>query len=110
MILISLDLLFALMFLSFVFLFCGDGFQIKFEPVKTLLPEPAVMLHPIRNVLERFAVELARTPLRVARLGDEAGALEHFQVLGYGRKAHLAEEWPGQFGDIGLALRELRED
>src|SRR6188768_1735708 len=55
--------------------------QIIFEPVEPVLPERSVVLRPIDDLLEGRGLDATRATLRVATLGDEAGALEHPQVV-----------------------------
>src|SRR5215831_9722853 len=82
--------------------------QIVLQPVETLLPQLAVVLEPIVHVLERRGFNAAGPPLRLAATDDEAGALQHLQVLGYGWQAHF--EGLRQLGDRGLAERQARQD
>src|SRR5262245_56888350 len=56
--------------------------QVLIEPVEALLPEPAVVLHPAGDLLQRPGDEPARSPLGVAAAGDQAGRLQHLEVLG----------------------------
>src|SRR5579859_365098 len=77
--------------------FCFQRAQIVVEPVEALLPELAIVLHPLMHFLEGGGLQPARTPLRFASVGDQPGALQHFQVLGDGRHAHV--ERLGQFCD-----------
>jgi len=44
---------------------------------------------PFRHVLQRRRLQPAGSPLRFAAAGDEARALEHFQVFRDGRQAHV---------------------
>src|SRR5438045_4821456 len=57
------------------------------QSVEAFFPESAVVIDPLGDVLERAGVEVAGPPLRVAAAGDQAGALEHFEVLGDRRHA-----------------------
>src|SRR5688572_12271921 len=52
------------------------------ETVKTRLPERAVALQPLVRFLEPPGLDAAGTPLRVTAARDQAGTLEHFQMLG----------------------------
>src|SRR5215472_12698792 len=63
--------------------------QIHIEPVETLFPEPAVAPKPDIDVLECRAFDPARPPLRLAPARDQSGALEHLQMLGHRRQAHV---------------------
>ena len=100
----------AAMGFSFRFFCRGHGFEVGVEAVETFLPERPVLFHPIGDVFEFFAIELAGAPLRFARLGDEAGLFQDLEVLGDGREAHFLEEGPGEVGDVGFALRQSRQD
>src|SRR5208283_5466213 len=75
--------------------------QIVLEAIEALLPEPSVVVEPIRCVLERRWREPARPPLRFAAALDQTGALQNFQMLGNGRHAH--RERLGQLRHRGLA-------
>src|SRR5882724_1431481 len=61
------------------------------------VPEAAVALGPLRDLLERRRLEPAGAPLRLASAGDQAGALEHAQVLRDRGPAH--GEWRRQLLD-----------
>src|SRR5258706_14420335 len=78
------------------------------EAQKRGFPELAVMLQPRRGLRERFRLELARPPLRVAAGGNESGALQHLEVFGDGRLAHRKRF--GQFRYRGGAGSEARKD
>src|SRR5438093_4451762 len=82
--------------------------QVVFQAIEALLPELAVTLHPVGGFLETLRPEPARPPLRVATPRDEAGTLQHLQVLGDGWKRHV--ERLRELRDRGLALREAGED
>jgi hypothetical protein len=55
--------------------------QVIVEAVESLFPEATVALEPFIHVLERLRLDLAGPPLRLARAGDQAGPLQHFEVL-----------------------------
>src|SRR4029078_9307485 len=55
--------------------------QVVVESLETLLPEPSVVAAPVGDVAEPLRLEGAGTPLRLAALFDEAGPLEHLQVV-----------------------------
>src|SRR3954452_283262 len=82
--------------------------EVVLEPVEPLLPKGAVAVEPARRLLERLggAAAQARPSLPAPR--DEAGALQHLQVLGDGRQAY--REGPGQLRHRGLARGEPRQD
>ena len=78
------------------------------QTIEAFRPEPTVVFHPVGDVLERARPEPARPPLRIAAARDQAGALEHSQVLGYGGKTH--GEGLGQLGDGDFAGCEAGEN
>src|SRR5580658_1330280 len=78
--------------------------QIGLQAIEARFPEAAVMLQPIRGVLEWTRLEPTWPPLCVAATHDQPGAFQHFQVLGNAGKAH--GERLGQFGDRNLARRK----
>src|SRR5262249_13091932 len=82
--------------------------QILVQTVETLLPEPPILLQPVAGVLERPGVEAAGPQLRLAAAGDQAGALQHLEVLGDGRQAH--REGRGQLHDRDIAGSEAGKD
>src|SRR5438093_4606100 len=82
--------------------------QMVFQAIEALLPELAITLHPVGGFLETLRLEPARPPLRVATARDEAGTLQHFEVLGDGWKRYV--ERLCQLRDRGLALREAGEE
>ena len=55
-----------------------------------------------------FACKLAGTPLRLAALADEARALQHFEMFGDRRQAHV--ERLGELGDRRSRRCEPRQD
>ena len=87
-----------------LFFFAVTVFRYASEAIEALFPELPVLLHPVGDALERFGIELARAPLRLARLGDQPGLLQHLQVLGDRGQAHLVQKRPGQIRNIRLAL------
>src|SRR5579863_7553735 len=82
--------------------------QIGCQSIQALFPEDAIFLQPIGGAFEGGGFEAARTELRVAAAGDEAGVLQDFEMLGDGGQAHV--ERFGEFCDRGLSGREARED
>src|SRR4051812_13996317 len=78
------------------------------EAVEARLPEPTVALEPLGGVLERDRPEPRRAQLRAAPPLDQAGALEHAQMLADGLGGD--GERRGELVDRGLALDEARED
>src|SRR5437763_15291964 len=65
-----------------------DPGQIFVQAVEAFLPEAAVILDPIGGIPERRRFEPARPPLRLAPARNEAGMLQHLQMLRDGRQAH----------------------
>jgi hypothetical protein len=61
-----------------------DLAEVVVEPVETAVPVLAIPLQPVGGVLERDRLKPARARLRLASASDEAGALEHLEVLGDG--------------------------
>src|SRR6185503_6615116 len=59
--------------------------EVVVEPFVARIPEAAVVLGPLGDLLERRRLEPARSPLRFAAACDETRALEHPQVLRDGR-------------------------
>lgn len=57
----------------------------RLEALEVLLPESAIALEPVDGLAEGPCVDPARASLRVAAAGDEAGTLQHFEMLGDGR-------------------------
>src|SRR5438128_3403304 len=82
--------------------------EIIVQAIEALLPEVAVVLQPVGGVLERPRLEPAGPPLGLAAARDQAGSLQHLEMLGHGRKAHL--EGLGQLRDRSLARGEAGED
>src|SRR3546814_8614249 len=62
--------------------------EIVLQPVEALLPELPIALQPARGILQRRGIQPAGPPLRLAPATDEAGPLQHLQVLGNRRQAH----------------------
>src|SRR5206468_4922958 len=56
--------------------------QNHIQALEALVPEAPVLPHPLGRLTQAPDLEAARPPLRVAALGDQAGALQHFQVFG----------------------------
>src|SRR3954454_8279149 len=87
---------------------CLQLAQVGVEAIEAAFPQRAVPLGPGGDFLEQRGLDPARTPLRVASARDEAGALEHAQVLRHGRQAHV--EGVREIRHRLLARREPRED
>src|SRR5882724_1106952 len=97
-----------LLFSATFFPFQLESLQIIIEAVEALVPEPAIVLKPGVDADECFRFDSARPPLRFAAAADEPGMLEHLEVLGHGRKAHI--ERLRQFADRRFAERQSRQD
>src|SRR6266508_4128900 len=78
--------------------------QVLVQPVVALLPEPAVRGGPLRHVPERTGLEPGGPPLPLPAPRDQPRPLQHLQVLGDRRQAHL--ERRRQLGDGRLARRQ----
>ena len=71
-------------------------------------PEPLVAVEPFIGVVHRLGVEPARHDAAVLLASDEAGVLQHIEVLHDRRQRHGKR--PGQFGyRDGLALAQPRK-
>src|SRR5262245_48061564 len=97
-------LLLAAMFLLLLLQFA----QIIVQTIETLLPDAPILLQPVGGVLEWTRLEPAGPPLRLTTAGDQAGALQHLEVLGDGGQAH--REGRGQLHDRDLTRGEAGED
>ncbi len=82
--------------------------QIVVEAIKAFRPELAIAFHPFGDVLERDGLEAAGTALSVAAARNQAGAFQHFEVLGDGGLGH--GERLGKICDRGLAGGEAGEN
>lgn len=82
--------------------------EVVIEAIEAFEPEFAVVVDPVGDFFEWAGLETAGAPLGIACAGDEAGALENFEVLRDGGEGHF--ERLGEFGDGGLALEEAGKD
>src|SRR5271170_3690985 len=82
--------------------------EILIQPIEALFPMPAVMFEPLGGILERTRIEPAGPPLRLAPARDQAGALQHLQVLGDPRKRHVKRL--RQLGHRGFAPGKPRQN
>src|SRR5438034_9139535 len=82
--------------------------EVILQAIDALVPESAVLLHPSRDFAQRHRLESAGPPLRVATARDQAGALQHLQVLGNGGGRHF--EGRGQLLGRRPAGGESREN
>src|ERR1700741_4683820 len=62
--------------------------EVTIEAGKSLLPVAPVTLGPLRHLLQRPGLQLARPRLAAAAATDESSALEHFEMLGNCRLTH----------------------
>src|ERR1700674_479519 len=82
--------------------------QVFVQAVEALVPEAAIVVEPVVNVLQRRRLDPAGPPLRRAAARDQAGALQYFKMLGDGGKGHV--EGFGELGHRGFSQGEPRED
>src|SRR5438034_11251908 len=80
----------------------------RVETVEAVFPKDAVPLHPLRRIAEPSRLEPCGTQLRIPPPRDEAGVLEHLEVLRNRGKRHV--ERLRELGDRSLPRREARED
>src|ERR1700737_5117354 len=62
--------------------------EVIVQAIEAFFPEMPVVFQPIGGILERTRSERTGSPLRLAAAFDQAGALQHLEVLGDRRKAH----------------------
>src|SRR5688572_4224936 len=62
--------------------------QIVVQPVEAGIPERAIALDPVGDLLQRPGLQPAGPPLRRAAARHQPGALQHLQMLGHGGQAH----------------------
>jgi hypothetical protein len=79
-----------------VFLLPFQFLQIVIESIQAGFPDVAVTLGPVRHLFERACINPARPPLGLAPSRNQAGALEHPQVLRDRGHAHVE-----RFGELG---------
>ncbi len=72
-----------------------------------MIPEAAIFLEPFRDGLQGLCLEMAGAPLRLPAPRDQAGRLQHFEVFGDCREAHI--EGLGQFAHGGVARAQPRK-
>src|SRR4249920_3334911 len=80
----------------------------RVQPVESALPELAIPLHPAGHVAQPLRVQMAGTPLRVPALDHETRLLEHLEVLGHPRQAHV--EGPRELRHGRVTLGQPGED
>src|SRR5438105_12637280 len=81
--------------------------QVIVQAIEAFVPESAVAVDPVGDVLERPGFEPARPPLRLAAARDQPGAFQYLEVLGDRRQAH--RERRGKLRDRSLAQRQARK-
>src|ERR1700681_2453756 len=95
-------------FASMCFLLSLQLAKIGIEAFEAVLPVAAIALGPFRHVLERGCLQAGGPGLGLAAAGNEAGSLEHLQMLGDCWLAHV--EGPRQLHHAGFPGSEPRED
>jgi hypothetical protein len=78
------------------------------ETAVALLGLPPVTLDPLGHQLEDIRLEVHRAALGLPAPADQAGVLQHLQVLGDGLDGHVVGR--GELVDRGVADREPRHD
>src|ERR1700716_3856178 len=63
--------------------------EICIEALEALFPVAAIALGPLHHLLQRSGPQPAGPGLRLAATNDESGTLQHLQVLGDRRLAHV---------------------
>src|ERR1700682_6129743 len=63
--------------------------QIVVQAIQALLPMAAVIRNPIGDLLERCRLQTAGAPLGLAPARNQAGTLQHLEMLGNPGKTHL---------------------
>src|SRR6185437_5820724 len=86
-----------------------DLHQMCREPIEPSFPDPPVLLEPFGHRAQRCALEPRRSQLRRPSAGDQAGPLEHLEVLGDGLQAEREGLGKLVHGDHAL-LGEPRDD
>ena len=94
-------------FLSAVWLWCGflvHAGQHGVQPAEALLRLAPVALDPLGHQVEHLGFQVTGPTLRVALLGDQAGVLQHLEVLGDGLDGHVVR--CGELADRGVTDRQ----
>src|SRR5262249_19491598 len=100
--------LFATLLTAISFLLPFQFVQVVVESVEARLPDVAIPFGPVSHFLQRARFDAARPPLGLPAPGDEAGALEHAQVLRDGGHAHV--ERLGELGHRAFARGQAGEN
>src|SRR5262245_38979808 len=82
--------------------------HVTVQAIETLLPETAIAFQPVVHLLQRTRFDAAGPPLRLAPAQDQAGALQHLEMLGDGGKTHV--EGLGELRHRGFAGRKPRQN
>src|SRR5439155_5799385 len=82
--------------------------EVVVEAVKAFLPEAAVAIEPVVDAFEGGGLDPAGPPLRRATARDQAGSLQHLEMLGNGRAADV--EGLGKLGHRGFAQSKPPQD
>jgi hypothetical protein len=85
-----------------------EGVEERVEAPEAALGDEAVLIDPGGEAFERGGVEVHGAALGVAGARDEAGLLEHVDVLGDGLFGD--GEGFGELVDGGVAAREARDE
>jgi hypothetical protein len=65
------------------------GTQLALQRVEPALPELPDAAEPLLELAESGRIELVNSALRIHPRAHQMRALEHLQVLGHGRRAHI---------------------
>lgn len=85
----------------------GELVEDGVEPLKGVLPVPAVTVEPVTRLSKRSRIEASRPALRIDAARDQSRLFKHLQVLGDCGLRH--GKGPGQLTDRGVAGREPGE-
>src|SRR5215203_3189427 len=78
------------------------------ETLEALAPVRPVVRQPSGGLLERCCLEVAQSHRAELGAGDQAGLLEHLEVLGHCRLRH--REQPREVSHVGVLLSEPSQD
>src|SRR5690349_9689964 len=82
--------------------------QPAIHALEAALPEAAIGVDPRGRLLERLGVEVDGAELRHLAAGDQAGALQHLEVLG--DRLNRDREALGELGEGGVAAAQPAQD
>lgn len=80
----------------------------RVQPLEPTFPEFSVTLQPCGRLSHRLGFKAAGTALRVTPAGNQAGTLQHAQMLGDGRLRHF--EGRSQLRHRSFPERKTRQD